>query len=200
MKGLSGRGDADPGVRTGTRPVPEPGLSSVRPRDQVDDREAESRAATSPGVVGAAEAVERAREEVRWDAGALVEDMQLDPPVPGVSGEDDRTGPVRESVLDQVAQSLREPWLVALDQQARGGVDPQRPPGCLRLVAGGDLLEQILHLERLAPERQPALVEAREEKEVVALHKASFVFWLGAAAIHVLVYLPRLPPLLHRSR
>jgi hypothetical protein len=35
---------------------------------------------------------------------------------------------------------------------------------------------------------------------VVGLHKASFVFWLGAAAIHVLVYLPRLPPLLHRSR
>jgi hypothetical protein len=35
---------------------------------------------------------------------------------------------------------------------------------------------------------------------VVGLHKASFVFWLGAAAIHVLVYLPRLPPLLHRGR
>jgi len=35
---------------------------------------------------------------------------------------------------------------------------------------------------------------------VVGLHKASFVFWLGAAAIHVLVYLPRLPLLLHRSR
>jgi hypothetical protein len=35
---------------------------------------------------------------------------------------------------------------------------------------------------------------------VVGLHKASFVFWIGAAAIHVLVYLPRLPPLLHRSR
>jgi hypothetical protein len=31
---------------------------------------------------------------------------------------------------------------------------------------------------------------------VVGLHKASFVFWIGAAGIHVLVYAPRLPRLL----
>jgi hypothetical protein len=31
---------------------------------------------------------------------------------------------------------------------------------------------------------------------VVGLHKASFVFWIGAAGIHVLVYGPRLPLLL----
>ena len=35
---------------------------------------------------------------------------------------------------------------------------------------------------------------------VVGLHKASFVVWLGAAAIHVLVYLPRLPLFLRRTR
>jgi hypothetical protein len=35
---------------------------------------------------------------------------------------------------------------------------------------------------------------------VVGLHKASFVFWLGAAAIHVLVNLPRLPLFLRRTR
>jgi hypothetical protein len=35
---------------------------------------------------------------------------------------------------------------------------------------------------------------------VVGLHKASFVFWIGAAAIHVLVYAPRIPPALRRAR
>jgi hypothetical protein len=35
---------------------------------------------------------------------------------------------------------------------------------------------------------------------VVGMHKAIFVLWLGAAATHVLVYLPRLSPLLRRAR
>ena len=35
---------------------------------------------------------------------------------------------------------------------------------------------------------------------VVGLHKASFVFWIGAAAIHVLVYAPRIPTALRRAR
>ena len=35
---------------------------------------------------------------------------------------------------------------------------------------------------------------------VVGLHKASFVFWFGAAAIHVLVYARRIPPALRRAR
>jgi hypothetical protein len=35
---------------------------------------------------------------------------------------------------------------------------------------------------------------------VVGLHKASFVFWFGAAGIHVLVYARRIPPLLRRTR
>jgi hypothetical protein len=35
---------------------------------------------------------------------------------------------------------------------------------------------------------------------VVGLHKASFVFWLAAAAIHVLVYAPRIPLLLRGTR
>jgi hypothetical protein len=35
---------------------------------------------------------------------------------------------------------------------------------------------------------------------VVGLHKASFVFWFGAAGIHVLVYVRRLPLLLPYAR
>jgi hypothetical protein len=35
---------------------------------------------------------------------------------------------------------------------------------------------------------------------VVGLHKASFVFWIGAAGIHVLVYARRIPPALRRAR
>jgi hypothetical protein len=35
---------------------------------------------------------------------------------------------------------------------------------------------------------------------VVGLHKASFVFWFGAAGIHVLVYVRRLPFILGRAR
>jgi hypothetical protein len=35
---------------------------------------------------------------------------------------------------------------------------------------------------------------------VVGLHKASFVIWFGAAAIHVLIYAPRLLPLLRGAR
>lgn len=35
---------------------------------------------------------------------------------------------------------------------------------------------------------------------VVGLHKASFVFWFGAAALHVLVYARRIPPALRRAR
>ena len=44
------------------------------------------------------------------------------------------------------------------------------------------------------------LVLHQRQGIVVGLHKASFVFWIGAAGIHVLVYAPRIPLFLRRAR
>ena len=61
--------------------------AAMRSRDRGGDREPKSGATTGPGLVGAGEALERARQEVGREPRAFVEDVQLHGPVIGARAQ-----------------------------------------------------------------------------------------------------------------
>jgi hypothetical protein len=67
--------------------------------DELDDRETEAGAAAAARLVGAAEAVEGARQECGRQARSLVRDVQLDEIAPAERRELDRPCAVAERVL-----------------------------------------------------------------------------------------------------
>src|SRR5205085_7705721 len=93
------------------------GGAAVSLRDRLHDREAEPAAAAPSTLVGAAEAVERARGERRGEARALVGDVQLHPAVLRTRRELDRPGAVRERVRDEIAECLLDPGGIRVDDE-----------------------------------------------------------------------------------
>ena len=81
-------------------------------RDGVD-RKSESRPATAPSLVGAREALERTRQDVRRETRAFVAHSQLDSAVAALGLETDGSTPVAQGVVDEIAERLLEAKPVA---------------------------------------------------------------------------------------
>ena len=95
-------------------------------RDELDDREAETRPAATSRFVGAAEAVERAGPEVIGKPPAFVADVKLDEAATFSCGELDGALAVREGVVDEVDERLADAEWVRFDAE-RGFLDLQLP-------------------------------------------------------------------------
>src|SRR5690349_24949200 len=89
------------------------GYAAVGVRDRGDDGEPEAHARRLARPVGAAEALEGVRHELRWEAGAVVADPELECAVLLCGFESYRACAVAERVLDQVGERLLQPSPVA---------------------------------------------------------------------------------------
>src|ERR671911_2975032 len=127
-----------------------------------DDRKAEARAASLPGLVTAREAVERAWEELGRKAAALVADAKLHAILLPFRFQADRPGAVAARVVEEVPERLFQPEAIPDDRIAvrRADLDLLAEPGC-------DGLEQVLHQNRLVTERQLPLVNTGEHEQVL---------------------------------
>ena len=76
--------------------------------DRLDDRHAEPAPTTGARRVGAGETIEGALDEVRWEPGPFVGDMDLDLRSLSPCRERDPSVTVAERVLDQVGDGLFE--------------------------------------------------------------------------------------------
>jgi hypothetical protein len=136
--------------------------------DELDDREAESRASAASGLVGAAEAVEGSLAERLREALALVTDVELDESGALVGGELDRAGAVGEGVVDKVDERLADTDRIGLGAYVRL-FDVELPSQRTRTGRKplGRVGEQVADREDLAPDRERALVGPGDEKEIV---------------------------------
>src|SRR5581483_12139030 len=110
--------------------VPRAGRARMSLRDQLDDREAEPGAAVRPGLVAAAEAVERARQERLREPGSLVGHVQLDEVAALARRQRHRAAAVQERILDEVAERLLEAIRIRIDCDRVSGLD--RDPAAVR--------------------------------------------------------------------
>src|SRR4051812_677179 len=90
-----------PHVGASLGPVRGTRAAAVRGRNQLGDRESETRSALAPSLVSAAEAIERPRQELLGEAAAAVCDVQLDRLRPLDRGEDDWPGAMDQGVVDE---------------------------------------------------------------------------------------------------
>ena len=94
---------------------------------------------------------------------------ELDRGAVAAPAERDRARAVAQRVVDEVAERLREPQLVGVEDQPRLGVHAQRPPVLGR--AGGearaDALEQLGGVERLGAHGERAVAAARQHQQVL---------------------------------
>ena len=129
------------------RAVGRAGVAAVRRGDQLDDREAEARAAPAARLVGPAEAVERAWQERPRGTRRHRRRRAARPGPCARRGEDDRLGAVPERVVDEVPDRLREPVgigvepdVVALDDERALAQAVGPPPEKRRATGREDVL------------------------------------------------------------
>jgi hypothetical protein len=144
-------------------------FAAVGAGDEVDNRKAEAGPTGTASLIGTTEAVERARQELRRHACALVGHVQLYPAVLAHGRERHGTRAVGERVFDEVVERLLQPRWVAIEHEAGRVRDPERAPGlsCSGVEMGGAVLEQRVDVERLPAERDAALIEAGEEQQIL---------------------------------
>src|SRR4029077_8571729 len=92
--------ELDPDV--GPVPVGGVGAATMRSGDRLDDRQAKPGAVAATGRVGAAEALEGAVEELRWEPRAAIGDVDLEV----VVGHGGAQGDLPRSVLDRVLNQV----------------------------------------------------------------------------------------------
>ena len=159
--------------------------------DRSHDREAETRSAATPGVVGSAEAVERPCCERRRKAVALVGDVELDVTVRLPCRQLDRAAAVHEPVRDEVSERLLEPDRVPLDDDVAAGdvnraaelAGARREPRC-------NPVEELACPNRLSPDGECALVDPCDEQQVFG-EAGEPLGLLGRRPQRVLELLPR---------
>jgi len=151
--------ESDPDIRSARRSVGDACGAAVSVRDELDDREPETRAAATPCLVGAAEAVEGPGPEVLGKAGTSVPDMKLDEAVAFLRGELDGALAVCESVVNEVHERLPDAKRVRFDAD-RGLLDLQLPAELMRATreAGFFIGEQVSGGDDLQPDRQRSSV------------------------------------------
>ena len=95
--------------------------------------------------------------------------MQLDRPVSIACSELDRAGPVAERVVDEIRERLAEASRVAQECEPIGAFHLDRPTlvGCAALEAAGRARQELAGVELLVPDREPSLVRARHEQQVL---------------------------------
>ena len=90
-------------------------------RNQLDDREAETRAPAAARLVGPGEAVESVGHELLREPWAVVCHVQLDEPVGSkASRESNRSGVVRKGVVDEVSEGLLRTNRVGVELEVAG--------------------------------------------------------------------------------
>src|SRR5215470_13943413 len=160
--------ECDPGICSTRRPIGGTRGSTVSARHEFDDRKAETRAAATAGLVGAAEAVEGAGAEVVGKAGTSVADVKLDEAVPFLCGKLDSAIAVRQSVVDEVHERLPDAKRISFDVQS-GVVNAQLPAERTRATRepGFRVGEQVSGGDDLEPDRQRTPVGPGDEEQVV---------------------------------
>ena len=143
--------------------------AAVGARDRVDDRQPEPGAAARARDVGAAEALERVREEVRRKARAGVADAHRDHAVLDRPHEPHRSRAVTQRVVDEVAERLLETNAISGDDVVRGRRHLELPSGRagLRVEAPGDRVEDLAQVVRREAQRQASVVGAGEHEQVL---------------------------------
>src|SRR5512132_807477 len=111
------RGERHPRVRTAGLRIGDMGTAVVRLGDRLHDRKPEPGATAASGRVDAGEAVEGTRDELRREAAAVVEDVELDATVGPCHLQPDVAAAVPQRVVDEVAERLLEAHPVRLDPQ-----------------------------------------------------------------------------------
>src|SRR3954453_14859869 len=96
------------------------GRAPVRAGHGSRDREPEAGTPARARLVGAREALEGAREELRWEPGSLVADVQLDAAVLATRAEHHAPVPVGERIVDEVRQRLLDPRRIGVERDALG--------------------------------------------------------------------------------
>ena len=134
--------------------------------DGVDDRQAEAGAAVARARVGLDEAVEDVREQRvgnprPWSRTRSRRRREIG----RHRGQLDGSGPVAQGVGQHVVQDLREPVGVGEHDRTAHDADLDRRPAAR--VAGGGLLEEVLHVDRFGAQGQATLVGAGEQQQVV---------------------------------
>jgi hypothetical protein len=141
----------------------------VRRRNRPDDRKPEAGPPSGAAVAGAGEAIERLGLEPVRKPGAVVGDLEHGGAVVAAGGQAHLAAAVAKRVLDQVAERLLDPQPVELGPKtARRGDDD------LATALAGAILESLPHplqqhaqLDRLAGDREPALVRSRDHQQVL---------------------------------
>src|SRR5436305_8802951 len=114
--------------------------------DRGHDRQSQSGATAGAALLAPAEALERAGQEGRREAGAMVEYLQLEPVARGHGTQRHLAVAVAKGVLQQIAERLLEPEPIGLDDEVRRRLDEQ-----VSLLLGGPPGEALAHaLEQLA--------------------------------------------------
>src|SRR5215218_10811425 len=142
----------------------------------VDDREAEARPPACARGIGAAEALERLLKELRREALAAIDDVQLDATVTPSRLQQDRSAAVAKRILDEIAERLLGPQAVGGDLERGVGVDRELPVRCSRplLVALAHRREQRRGRNALAADWQLAGVAPREHEQVLGQPRQAF--------------------------
>jgi hypothetical protein len=119
----------------------------------MDDRETEAGAPACVCFVGAAEAVECARNEVFRQSRPFVANVQLDRAVIGTGLDVDCSATVTEGVVDEVAQCLLETQLISVDVEIRRSADFELTFrfGATPREAVSNGVEQLARLDCLSP-------------------------------------------------
>jgi hypothetical protein len=139
-------------------------LAAVRDGDRLDDRQTKA-AAVGRRRLGTAESLERTAKERVREAGAVVEHVQFDRAVPCLRRQRHRSASVTAGVVGHVAERLLEPQTVSVHDE-RLGLD-------MSAEAVRDIAEEICHVDGLHLERNPALLCAGEQQQVLGQARES---------------------------
>src|SRR5919197_2849858 len=161
--------ELEPCVRPAGRPVPDAGPPAVGPGDELHNRQAEPCAAAGAPRLRAAEALERVRDELGRNAGAVVEDVELGLSVVGADDEVDRAAAVAERVLDEVRERLLDSRNVDVQREAVARGDRERTAALAGAHAEAplDALHDLARRGAAAVELHRSGVAARDEQEVL---------------------------------
>ena len=137
-------------------------------RDRPHDRQAEAGAAAAASWAGTSESLKGLVLEPGDESGSLVRDLEQDEAAFPPGRQPHIAAAVTKRVVDQVAQRLLDPEGVQVEGGPGRCVD-----GDLATSSLGPLHETLSHpfqhgpqLDRLACDREPALVEARDQEQI----------------------------------